>query len=155
MTDISVVIVSYESRDLLAQCLAALAADGQRRATVETIVVDQASQDGTAEWLASEHPEVQLVALAEKPGRDRRGRVEQQREPPAGPEVEGSAHAGPRAGIAASRCEAAAVQLQRATVERGATVDRPELRPAGSVPSGSSAFNWSPVSRLHTAMSAA
>ena len=68
MTDVSVVIVSYESRDLLAQCLAALAADGQRRATVETIVVDQASQDGTAAWLANEHPEVHLVALAENVG---------------------------------------------------------------------------------------
>jgi len=68
MTDVSVVIVSYESRDLLALCLGALAADGQRRATVETIVVDQASRDGTAAWLAVEHPEVRLVALDENVG---------------------------------------------------------------------------------------
>ena len=30
MTDVSVVIVSYESRELLARCLAALAADAGR-----------------------------------------------------------------------------------------------------------------------------
>jgi N-acetylglucosaminyl-diphospho-decaprenol L-rhamnosyltransferase len=68
MTDVSVVIVSYESRELLARCLAALAADGGRRASTEVIVVDQASGDGTAAWLAREHPGVRLVALAENVG---------------------------------------------------------------------------------------
>jgi N-acetylglucosaminyl-diphospho-decaprenol L-rhamnosyltransferase len=63
MTDVSVVIVSYESRELLARCLAALAADAGRIATLETIVVDQASSDGTAAWLAAEHPDVRVVAL--------------------------------------------------------------------------------------------
>ena len=58
MTDVSVVIVSYESRELLARCLEALASDAERLATIETIVVDQASQDGTASWLAAEHPDV-------------------------------------------------------------------------------------------------
>jgi GT2 family glycosyltransferase len=68
MTDVSVVIVSYESRELLARCLAALVADGARTATVEAIVVDQASQDGTAAWLAAEHADVRLVALPENVG---------------------------------------------------------------------------------------
>jgi N-acetylglucosaminyl-diphospho-decaprenol L-rhamnosyltransferase len=68
MTDVSVVIVSYESRELLARCLAALAADAGRIATVETIVVDQASRDGTAAWLAAAHPDVRLVALSENVG---------------------------------------------------------------------------------------
>ncbi|MDP9258154.1 MAG: EAL domain-containing protein, partial [Actinomycetota bacterium] len=68
MTDVSVVIVSYESRELLARCLAALAADAARIATVETIVVDQASQDGTAAWLAAERPDVHLVALPANAG---------------------------------------------------------------------------------------
>ena len=67
MTDVSVVIVSYESRALLARCLAALAADTGRIATVETIVVDQASQDGTVAWLAAE-PDVHLVPLPENVG---------------------------------------------------------------------------------------
>jgi len=48
MTDVSVVIVSYESRELLGHCLAALAADAGRTAGTEVIVVDQASADGTA-----------------------------------------------------------------------------------------------------------
>ncbi len=68
MTDVSVVIVSYESRALLARCLAALAADANRTATCEVIVVDQASQDGTAAWLEAEHPAVRVVALPENVG---------------------------------------------------------------------------------------
>ena len=68
MTDVSVVIVSYESRELLARCLAALAADGGRAADCEVIVVDQASSDGTAAWLAADHPGVRLVALEENVG---------------------------------------------------------------------------------------
>jgi N-acetylglucosaminyl-diphospho-decaprenol L-rhamnosyltransferase len=63
MTDVSVVIVSYESRALLERCLAALAADAGRVASREVIVVDQASQDGTAAWLAAEQPDVRVVAL--------------------------------------------------------------------------------------------
>ena len=68
MTDVSVVIVSYESRPLLERCLAALAADAGRTASTEVIVVDQDSQDGTAAWLAAERPEVRLVALPENVG---------------------------------------------------------------------------------------
>jgi N-acetylglucosaminyl-diphospho-decaprenol L-rhamnosyltransferase len=68
MTDVSVVIVSYESRELLGHCLAALAADAGRTATTEVIVVDQASADGTAAWLAAEHPDVRIVALEENVG---------------------------------------------------------------------------------------
>jgi N-acetylglucosaminyl-diphospho-decaprenol L-rhamnosyltransferase len=68
MIDVSVVIVSYESRELLARCLAALAADAGRSARTEVIVVDQASSDGTAAWLAAEHPGVRLMPLAENVG---------------------------------------------------------------------------------------
>jgi N-acetylglucosaminyl-diphospho-decaprenol L-rhamnosyltransferase len=68
MTDISVVIVSYESRALLARCLAALEADADRRASTEVIVVDQASSDGTAAFVTGEHPGVRLVALGENVG---------------------------------------------------------------------------------------
>jgi N-acetylglucosaminyl-diphospho-decaprenol L-rhamnosyltransferase len=68
MSDVSVVIVSYESRELLARCLAALAGDTGRGSTAETIVVDQASQDGTVAWLAAEHRDVRVVALPENVG---------------------------------------------------------------------------------------
>ncbi len=68
MTDVSVVIVSYESRELVERCLAALAADDGRSAVCEVIVVDQASQDGTGAWLGAAHPDVRLVALDENVG---------------------------------------------------------------------------------------
>jgi N-acetylglucosaminyl-diphospho-decaprenol L-rhamnosyltransferase len=68
MTDVSVVIVAYESRQLLGRCLAALAADTGRTASTEVIVVDQASSDGTVAWLAAEHPVVRVVPLAENVG---------------------------------------------------------------------------------------
>jgi N-acetylglucosaminyl-diphospho-decaprenol L-rhamnosyltransferase len=68
MTDVSVVIVSYESRELLTRCLSALAADEGGAASREVIVVDQASGDGTAAWLEAEHPDVRLVALEENVG---------------------------------------------------------------------------------------
>jgi GT2 family glycosyltransferase len=62
MTDVSVVIVAYESRPLLERCLAALDAD-VGVATREVIVVDQGSSDGTAAWLGEHRPDVRLVAL--------------------------------------------------------------------------------------------
>jgi len=63
MTDVSVVIVSYESRELLERCFGALDADVPHTASRELIVVDQASGDGTAQWLRSTRPDVRLVAL--------------------------------------------------------------------------------------------
>src|SRR5262249_57679593 len=74
--------------------------------------------------------------LAARGGRPRGAggaRAAKRRGPPATAEIEGGAHARPRTRIAAGRCEAAAVQLQRAAVERGAPADDPELRPAGPV----------------------
>ena len=63
MPDVSVVVVTYEGRELLRRCLSALAGDEPHEATRELIVVDQASTDGTAEWLRVEHPEARLVPL--------------------------------------------------------------------------------------------
>lgn len=60
MPDLSVVIVSYNTRDLLRNCLRSL------RASVgldlEIIVVDNASSDGSAEMTRAEFPEVILLA---------------------------------------------------------------------------------------------
>lgn len=59
MTDLSVVIPSWNTRGLLRACLASLVpTDG---ITVETIVVDNASADGSADMVAEEFPEVVLV----------------------------------------------------------------------------------------------
>ena len=60
MPNLSVVIVSYNTRDLLRNCLRSL------RASVgldlEIIVVDNASSDGSAEMTRAEFPEVKLLA---------------------------------------------------------------------------------------------
>jgi GT2 family glycosyltransferase len=53
---VSAIVVSYESRDELGACLASLAAPG-----VETIVVDNASRDGSADLVAREHPDARLL----------------------------------------------------------------------------------------------
>jgi N-acetylglucosaminyl-diphospho-decaprenol L-rhamnosyltransferase len=62
VTDVSIVIVTFQARELLRRCLDALAADGTALDR-QVIVVDQASDDGTASWVAEAHPEVELVAL--------------------------------------------------------------------------------------------
>lgn len=65
--DIGIVIVSYNVRELLHQCLLSIekAAAGM---TVTVIVVDNASVDGTAEFLTREFPQIRLIA-----NRDNRG----------------------------------------------------------------------------------
>lgn len=62
-TDLGVVIVSYNTRALLDDCLAALAAE--LRATglaAETWVVDNASTDGSASLVTERHPWAGLIA---------------------------------------------------------------------------------------------
>ncbi len=56
--DISVVIVSYEARLLLARCLATVTGVGR-----EVIVVDNASGDHSAELVAQDFPEARLIRL--------------------------------------------------------------------------------------------
>lgn len=59
MTRVSVVIVSYEVRELLRTCLASVRA--QRGVEVETWVIDNASRDGSADMVAAAFPEVHLL----------------------------------------------------------------------------------------------
>lgn len=58
--DVSVVIVTHETRDLTLACLESLAGstEGMR---IETFVVDNASADGTAAAVAERFPEVELI----------------------------------------------------------------------------------------------
>lgn len=58
--DVSVVVVSYNGRDLLRRCLASIYQQ-TRDVAFEVIVVDNASQDGTPEMVMSEFPQVRLV----------------------------------------------------------------------------------------------
>jgi len=66
MVDLSVVIVSWNVRDLLRRCLASL----ERPATIsqEVIVVDNASTDGSVETLSPEFPGVRFIANVENRG---------------------------------------------------------------------------------------
>jgi N-acetylglucosaminyl-diphospho-decaprenol L-rhamnosyltransferase len=65
--DLTIVVVSWNTRDLLLDCLAAI---GPAAApyTVETIVVDNASSDGTVEAVHARFPLVQLIANATNAG---------------------------------------------------------------------------------------
>jgi len=58
----SVAIVSWNGREHLATCLAALAAQDDPGIPWEVLVLDNGSTDGTAEWLARAHPDVRLLA---------------------------------------------------------------------------------------------
>jgi GT2 family glycosyltransferase len=65
--DLSIIVVSFNTRDLLRACLASIppATAGLR---CETIVVDNASGDGSAEMTAADFPEVVLIRNAENRG---------------------------------------------------------------------------------------
>ena len=61
LPEASVVIVTWNGLRHLRRCLPAL--HGQTGVTFETIVVDNGSTDGTAEWIGSEYPQIVLKRL--------------------------------------------------------------------------------------------
>ncbi|MEZ4867574.1 MAG: glycosyltransferase family 2 protein [Caldilineaceae bacterium] len=65
MSNVSVIIVSYNTCALLRQCLQTLLALGEAN---EIIVVDNASSDGSAALVQCEFPTVKLIALPENRG---------------------------------------------------------------------------------------
>lgn len=60
MSEISICLVSYNTRALLADCLRSIQASGIRR-EYEIIIVDNGSTDNTQAMLAAEFPQVQLI----------------------------------------------------------------------------------------------
>ncbi len=60
MLDLGIVIVNYNVRDLLRDCLAAVY-DSRGEFTFDVCVVDNGSQDGSADMVADEFPHVRLV----------------------------------------------------------------------------------------------
>jgi rhamnopyranosyl-N-acetylglucosaminyl-diphospho-decaprenol beta-1,3/1,4-galactofuranosyltransferase len=60
------VVVTYNRRDLLEECLAAL--KGQSRKVDRILVVDNASTDGTPELLRTNHPDVDLLEMPQNEG---------------------------------------------------------------------------------------
>lgn len=65
--DLSIIIVNWNTRDLLADCLASVAAHPPTRAH-EIIVVDNASADGSADMVRERYPSVRLLALTQNLG---------------------------------------------------------------------------------------
>jgi GT2 family glycosyltransferase len=63
---VSVVIVNWNEREILAECLRSLAAQSDR--DFETIVVDNGSTDGSIEMVRREFPAVRLVETGENLG---------------------------------------------------------------------------------------
>lgn len=60
MLDLSIIIVSYNVKNLLRECLASIpaGADGLR---AETIVIDNRSHDGTVDMVRQEYPDVTVI----------------------------------------------------------------------------------------------
>ncbi|RYG21406.1 glycosyltransferase family 2 protein, partial [bacterium] len=73
--EVTVVVVSYNTRDALRRCLTALASQGVAR----TVVVDNGSEDGSAEMVREEFPAVDLVEAGENLGFSRANNVGAQR----------------------------------------------------------------------------
>lgn len=65
MIELAVIVVSHNSRRWLGPCLSSLAAHADGVA-LDVVVVDNASTDGSAEYVEAEHPEVRLLRRANR-----------------------------------------------------------------------------------------
>lgn len=70
MIDLTISIVSYNTRDLLKKCLRSIH-EATERVSYEVIVVDNASQDGSGEMVRERFPEVALIQNEENLGFNR------------------------------------------------------------------------------------
>jgi GT2 family glycosyltransferase len=67
MVDVSIIVVNWNGRDLLRKCLECVQAT-VKQASYETIVVDNASTDGSQEMARNEFPTVRLIANSDNVG---------------------------------------------------------------------------------------
>lgn len=66
--DLSIIVVSYNTRDLLAACLRSIHTQLPAGLSAETFVVDNASVDGSADMVAADFPRVRLIRNADNRG---------------------------------------------------------------------------------------
>ena len=64
--DVTIVVVAFDVRRELERCLASI--DRHAGVHTETVLVDNASTDGTSDWARASHPDVDLVVLPENLG---------------------------------------------------------------------------------------
>jgi len=64
--EVSVIIVNWNGRELLEECLRSLSAQTFR--DFEVILVDNGSSDGSAEWVEKNHPEAAVLRLKQNLG---------------------------------------------------------------------------------------
>ncbi|KAB2913853.1 MAG: glycosyltransferase [Hyphomicrobiaceae bacterium] len=64
---VSIIVVSYRTREMTLECLRSVKRE-THRASYELLVVDNASNDGSAEAIAKEFPDVRLMALGSNVG---------------------------------------------------------------------------------------
>ncbi len=67
MADLSIILVSYNTRELLLRCLEEIFRQ-RGKGTLEVFVIDNASRDGSAEAVARTFPQVRLIRNAENAG---------------------------------------------------------------------------------------
>ncbi len=65
---LSVVIVTYQCRTIIGECLRTLALALAKNGSAEVIVVDSASSDGVVSFLEAQNPQVQTIPLKENRG---------------------------------------------------------------------------------------
>jgi GT2 family glycosyltransferase len=66
--DVTVSIVNHESREAVLESLRCLFADGAHAAALQVIVVDNVSQDGSADAIRAAYPAVEVIERAERAG---------------------------------------------------------------------------------------
>jgi N-acetylglucosaminyl-diphospho-decaprenol L-rhamnosyltransferase len=67
--DLSYCVVNTNGREHLKRCLAAIARTDPPELESEILVLDNASDDGSAQYVRDEHPEVRLIALDRRTGK--------------------------------------------------------------------------------------
>jgi len=60
--DLSIVVASWNVRDLLRRCLVSIESSALQQLSIESIVVDNASTDGSQEMLSQEFPATRLIS---------------------------------------------------------------------------------------------
>jgi len=66
MLDLGIVIVNWNTRDLLRECLRSVYAS--QGGSLRVVVVDNASSDGSAEMVRAEFPQAEVIANRDNPG---------------------------------------------------------------------------------------